>query len=224
MSFIYVVGFGDTGRIKVGYSAARPERRVEAHKRGARAYLACDSFAEWVSPDHEEGAANERALIAWCRERSQTQVGEYFTLPYDEVLAYAQSLPMTAPEVPTSAPEGYIASMARQNMELGHSHAALLALKGLLGEECVHFLEFGLHPDYALPVGPILTGEVDQDDVARVRKEQEGMGLGMSYLEIMAGVVINRIRVAVIERRCQAIEAGRLDLASQDYLFTEATA
>lgn len=48
MSFIYVVGFGDTGRIKVGYSAARPERRVEAHKRGARAYLACDSFAEYL--------------------------------------------------------------------------------------------------------------------------------------------------------------------------------
>lgn len=30
--------------------------------------------------------------------------------------------------------------------------------------------------------------------------------------------------LAVIERRCQAIEAGRFDLASQDYLFTEATA
>lgn len=27
-----------------------------------------------------------------------------------------------------------------------------------------------------------------------------------------------------IERRCQAFEAGRFDLASQDYLFTEATA
>lgn len=134
MSFIYVVGFGDTGRIKVGYSAARPERRVEAHKRGARAYL---------------------------------------------------------------------------------------ALKGLLGEEGVHFLEFGLHPDYALPVGPILTGGVNQDDVARVREGQEDMGLGMSYLEIMAGIVINRIRMAVSERRCQAFEADRLDLASRDYLFAE---
>lgn len=72
--------------------------------------------------------------------------------------------------------------------------------------------------------GPILTGGVNQDDVARIREGQEDMGLGMSYLEIMAGIVINRIRMAVIERRCQAFEAGRFDLASQDYLFTEATA
>ncbi len=63
MSYIYIVGFGDTGRVKVGYSAATPERRIEAHKRGARAYLECDDFAEWTSPNHQEGAENERALI-----------------------------------------------------------------------------------------------------------------------------------------------------------------
>lgn len=211
MSYIYIVGFGDTGRVKVGYSAATPERRIEAHKRGARAYLECDDFAEWTSPNHQEGAENERALIAWCRERSQTQVGEYFSLPFAEVLAYGQSLPMTVTsETPT---ERNAADWGALTMELAHGNAAYRGLRELLGEDGVDILEFALNPNYPLPARSIPVGDVEPQLVADLVAEQASLGLGMSYLDIAAGIVINKIRRATVKRRIQARAAGRLDLA-----------
>lgn len=218
MSYIYIVGFGDTGRIKVGYSAAKPEARVEAHKRGARAYLGCDEFTEWVSPDHKEGVDNERALIKWCRERSRTQVGEYFSLPYGEVLEYAQSLPMTTPNDAAPAAPSYAQSWGQVVAGLARGNATYPDLREVLGEDGVHILGVTLNPSYALPPfvdGPI---KIDAEAALRLEAEQHSLGLGMSYLDIVAGVIINKIRCAVLERQDQAFAAGRLDLYAQDYL------
>ena len=88
-----------------------------------------------------------------------------------------------------------------------------LGLRELLGEDGVDILEFALNPNYPLPARSIPVGDVEPQLVADLVAEQASLGLGMSYLDIAAGIVINKIRRATVKRRIQARAAGRLDLA-----------
>lgn len=209
MSYIYVVGFGDTGRVKVGYSNSNPERRVQAHKRGARAFLECDEFDEWISIDHKEGIENEKSLIAWCREKTGIDVGEYFTIPYAEVMEYAKSLKMT-PNHPAEEPAHDHGLDFR--VELGMGYAAHKALKESLGEDTVYALEFVLNPNYGLPKGEVARDDLDPEIFLEVREILGSMGLGATYLDMVAGLAMLRIRANLLDRKRQAFESGRADL------------
>lgn len=214
MSYIYVVGFGDTGRVKVGWSGRNPERRVEAHKRGARAYLECTKFEVWISIDHEEGVENEKALIEWCRERTGEATGEYFTLPFAEVLAFAQTLPMTAVPPRTDPRAARDAVHDKWLADLTKHATAYRALCGMLGEDALLTLEFVLNRHYPLPEhsAPIRPHSFSPEQLDQVQVSQQMKGLGMNRLDLAAGRVIAAIELALLERQEQARKKGRDDL------------
>jgi hypothetical protein len=88
--FLYVIGFTGT-RIKVGRTN-QPNARISSHIRAGRGILGIDPHV-WVSEPHENYKANERTLLSWCRERVQTtDRGEYFDLPFREVVQRAESI------------------------------------------------------------------------------------------------------------------------------------
>lgn len=201
MSYIYVVAFGDTGRIKVGYSLSTPERRIEAHKRGARAFLAATEFQEWTSPDHAEGRDNERRLIEWCRSQDPDSglTGEYFNIPFVRAAEFARSLPMTPADRREASNSG---SDGKWLAEMSQGWAAHQAIKELLGEEGAYALEFILNPSYALPAN----FPPEQDD------QVEPIDPSLTQLDVMAAIVVMRIQTALASRKIQAREEGRLDL------------
>ena len=212
MSYIYVIEFGDSGRIKVGYSLRNPEGRLAAHRRDARNLLGCEDCREWLSPDHEEGALNERALIAWCREHAGGFLGEYFFMDFDRVVAFACSLPMTPLAPPTSAPRAP-GSVYTDMAEDVADAISVRALRALIGAESLQMLEYELNPDYPLPeIDPNRAEHWPEDAVAAIRSAQSELGMGTSRLELIAGIVITRIQIATERRLQQAIEAERDDL------------
>lgn len=220
MSYIYVVGFGDTGRVKVGYSGRSPERRVEAHKRGARAYLECTEFQEWISIDHEEGVENEKALIAWCRERTGTVTGEYFTLPYSEVLEYAQSLPMTPAtdtvERPLITGEWQL-KMAQALAQASADAARYSILERMLGKETLRPLIDLLDSERPLPEPgfSIANADITPPEIDALRQHQAEYGLGLSLLDLTAGTAMTSIHTALLNRVHEIQEAGRHDLLDE---------
>lgn len=216
MSFIYVVGFGDTGRVKVGYSNATPERRVEAHKRNARAFLECDRFDEWISDDHEEGIENEKALIAWCREKTGTEMGEYFNLPFSEVVDYAKSLPKTpAKEAEKPDGPGLFLKILFDRIEEFRKKADLYDdLAGLISEESIHSLLAAFNPN-SIPMteeGMKAPLDMEPAEIERLRKAQEEYGLGLSLLEMAAGNVMRDLHISLLRRQSEARVEGRKDL------------
>lgn len=95
---IYVVGFADL--VKVGRTQ-HPERRVATHARMGRAFQRDGDIRVWTSARHYHYGRNERHLIDWCRSQDDV-AGEYFRLPFDDVVDFAQTLnfgPMTDAEV-----------------------------------------------------------------------------------------------------------------------------
>ncbi|WP_027944246.1 GIY-YIG nuclease family protein [Amycolatopsis taiwanensis] len=92
-SHLYVVEFGEHG-VKVGITA-NPKTRMAQHERDGRNFGRLVTRV-WVSGPHAEAAANERAVIAYCRDLagvSSSRRGEYFSVPYDDVQQYAVGLP-----------------------------------------------------------------------------------------------------------------------------------
>ena len=209
MSYIYVIEFGDSGRIKVGYSQGNPQGRLAAHRRDARNLLGREDCREWVSPNHEEGVLNERALIAWCREKAGGFLGEYFTMDFDLAVSFAARLPMT-PSLATPREGG---SIHADMVEDVADAISLRAIRSLLGAETLHMLEYELNPDYKLPqASPRHSASWPPESIAAIRRSQDKLGMGTSRLELIAGIVITRIQVATERRLRQAREANRDDL------------
>lgn len=105
-TFVYVLQFS-SGVVKVGYTA-NPAQRLKQHADTAQQHGG-DITKHWVSQPHAQANENERRLIAFCADRAprvtgNEKAGEYFTgLDFEEVLAYAKSLPYV-PGEPQQAP------------------------------------------------------------------------------------------------------------------------
>lgn len=216
MSYIYVVGFGDTGRVKVGYSNATPERRVEAHKRNARAFLECEHFEEWISDDHEEGIENEKSLIAWCRERTGTEVGEYFTLPFSEVVGYAKTLPFSPPRESEKTENNtpFLTSLFDHLEELRQKADLYDGLTELISEESVSTLLAVFNPN-SRPMsedGMNAPLNMEPAEIERLRQAQEEYGLGLSLPEMATGNVMRDLHISLLRLQSEARVGGRKDL------------
>lgn len=92
MSAIYVIEL-TPGLVKVGCSTS-VDRRLAAHRRQARQLFGTEACREWTSPDHGDGWISERRLIAWCAAQQPVR-GEYFRLAFEDVVAFAESIPFT---------------------------------------------------------------------------------------------------------------------------------
>lgn len=90
--FVYVIEF-TSGTVKVGQTA-NPEKRLLAHKQGARAHGHAIARS-WVSMPHVNYDASEQSLIAFCSARWSASSGhEYFAgAGFEQVVEYAKTLP-----------------------------------------------------------------------------------------------------------------------------------
>jgi hypothetical protein len=107
MGHVYVIQFS-TGGVKVGQSR-NPEGRIAAHREGARAY-GTEVVQTWISVKHQNVEANERRLIAFCRQHWSRVRAEYFPMAdFGLVAEFAKTLtfdpfvsePTPKPIVPT---------------------------------------------------------------------------------------------------------------------------
>lgn len=171
MSHIYVVEFGDSTLIKVGYTS-NPTKRLADHARQGRIFYGTECRT-WLSIDHPRASKNERRLIAWCADRDQSGDGEYFRLPFDSVVAFASSLDFS----PLSDEE--ITANAERAAEFDRFRDELFSLRPALSRDELRAV---IEPDDA---GIWRVRADDAADADRIVRLDTNMGLPHANLELV---------------------------------------